>query len=255
MNTLYGDAMSLASNLSTAIPQVLQRSHQHVSVAVFPPALWLPAVITALNTTPIKVGAQNCSEHTKGAHTGEISAAMIASAGAHFVIVGHSERRTMHGESSQIVAAKALAAMSNNLTPIVCVGESLSEREQGRAWSVISEQLLAVIEACDQAQRNSLIVAYEPVWAIGSGVAATTEYIAEIHGRIRALLQHTGCEQDSRRMILYGGSVTPANAAEIFSLADVDGALVGGASLNADSFTAIVHSAIVQDASGGPESC
>jgi triosephosphate isomerase len=260
MNTLYGDATLLANNLSTAIPQILQHSQHHVSVAVFPPVVWLAAVAAALNTTAITVGAQNCSDHAKGAHTGEISAAMIESAGACYVIVGHSERRKMYGESSKIVAAKAVAALSNNLTPLVCVGESLSEREQGRAWSVISEQLLAVIEACDQAQRNSLVVAYEPVWAIGSGVAATTEYIADIHARIRALLQQTGCEQDSRRMILYGGSVTPANAAEIFSLADVDGALVGGASLNADSFTAIVQSAIVQSAieqetAEGPESC
>lgn len=250
MNTLCGEAASLADNLRTAIPPVLQHAQHRVTVAVFPPVVWLPAVAAALNNTPIQVGAQNCSEHSKGAYTGEISAAMIASAGAGFVIVGHSERRAMYGESSHIVAAKALAACSNNLTPLVCVGESISEREQGLAWSVISEQLLAVIESCDRSQRNALVIAYEPVWAIGSGIAATIEYIAEIHGRIRALLQQTGCEQDSRRLILYGGSVTPANAAEIFSLADVDGALVGGASLNTDSFTAIV-----QCAAGGIAPC
>ncbi|MDR1476939.1 MAG: triose-phosphate isomerase [Rickettsiales bacterium] len=202
---------------------------------VCPPATLLAEVAAMCEGSPIRAGAQNCSDKSAGAYTGEISAAMAKDAGAKFVICGHSERRTLYGETSETVAAKAAAALGSGLTPIICIGETLEEKDSGRADAVIEEQFKKSMPA--GATTKNIIVAYEPVWAIGTGRAATTQDIIEIHMKIRDAARAALGGPDVS--ILYGGSVKGSNAKEIFSIKDVDGVLVGGASLKADEFWAI----------------
>ncbi len=197
--------------------------------AVCPPFPYLAEVAERLRGTPLALGAQNVSEHAQGAYTGEVSAAMLADVGCRYVIVGHSERRQIYGESDAQVAAKFAAARSAGLTPILCVGETLAEREGGRTEEVVASQLGAV--AFSQA-----VLAYEPVWAIGTGRNATPEQAQAVHAFLR---KRVG--QDTP--ILYGGSVKPQNAAAIFAMPDVDGGLIGGASLVAADFLAILQAA------------
>jgi triosephosphate isomerase (TIM) len=182
---------------------------------------------------PVKIGGQDCHIHSSGPHTGDISAEMLRDAGASFVIVGHSERRADHGESSQLVRSKAEAAQTVGLTPVICVGEIESDRRAGNAERVVGDQLAQSLP-----ENTAYVIAYEPVWAIGTGLTASIEDIAAMHAFIRSNLP-----DGSNTQILYGGSVKPDNAADILSLADVDGALVGGASLNADDFKAIIAAA------------
>jgi triosephosphate isomerase (TIM) len=227
-----------------AIDRAAQR-HMKVEVAIAPPYTLIHPIHR--EAEQIAVGAQDCHHADGGAHTGDISAAMIADAGATFVILGHSERRTGHGESDALVRAKAEAAFAAGLKVILCCGESAETRESGKAVAFVTKQLKASLPPAAQLPAeiaDRLAIAYEPIWAIGSGTPATTADIAEMHGVIRALLtQLFGEENGAEVRILYGGSVKPDNAAEIFAVPDVGGALVGGASLTADSFMGIALAA------------
>jgi triosephosphate isomerase len=204
---------------------------------VCPPATLVAAFAARAAGGPVGIGGQDCHAEPAGAFTGDIAAEMLKDAGASAVIVGHSERRTYHKESDADVRAKALAAWRAGLTAIVCVGESRDERVAGKTLDIIGGQLAGSLP--DGATAANLVVAYEPVWAIGSGLTPTPKDVAEVHGFIRAqLTRRFGAAGDGVR-ILYGGSVKPANAKELMAIADVDGALVGGASLKADEFLAI----------------
>ena len=204
--------------------------------------LCLPATLIARAAAvagPVALGGQDCHAAPSGAHTGDISARMLADAGASCVIVGHSERRADHGESDDEVRAKAAAAHAAGLTAIVCVGETLADRDAGRTLDVVGAQLEGSVP--DGSHGGNVVVAYEPVWAIGTGRIATTDQIAEVHAFLRArLADRFGADVAAGIRLLYGGSVKPSNAAEIFGVADVDGALVGGASLKAADFGAII---------------
>ncbi len=223
-----------------AIDRAAQR-HMKVEVAIAPPYTLIHPVHR--EAEQIAVGAQDCHAEPEGAHTGDISATMIADAGAKFVILGHSERRQNHGEKDATIRAKADAALEAGLRIILCCGESDSVRSSGKAESFVAKQLRASLPDIDDAAER-LTVAYEPIWAIGTGNTATVEDIEAMHQRIRELLiKQYGEEQGGEVRILYGGSVKPENAAEILSAAEVGGALVGGASLTADSFMGIALAA------------
>jgi triosephosphate isomerase len=204
-----------------------------VEVAVCPPFPYLQQASERLNGTPIALGAQNVSEHAQGAYTGEVSAAMLTDVGCRYVIVGHSERRQLYGERDAQVAAKFAAAQATGITPILCVGETLDEREAGRTEEVVERQLDAILK---QAKFGNAVLAYEPVWAIGTGRNATPEQAQAVHAFLRARVF-------PETRILYGGSVKAGNAAAIFAMPDVDGGLIGGASLAAQEFIEIVRAA------------
>ena len=208
---------------------------------VCPPFTLLRAVAAALDGSAVAVGAQDCHAAAKGAHTGDVAAPMLRDAGARFVILGHSERRADHGESDAAVRAKCEAALAADLVPVVCVGESEAQRLAGEAESVVTGQLDGSLP--DGFAASSGVVAYEPVWAIGTGRTPTEADIAAIHGAVRARLRARFGEAGGRLRILYGGSVKPGNAAAVLALPDVDGALVGGASLVAADFLAIAAAA------------
>jgi triosephosphate isomerase len=210
-------------------------------VAVCAPFPYLADTALALQGDAIGWGAQDCSAHDSGAYTGEVSAAMLAEFGCRWVIVGHSERRALHGESDGLVADKAKAALAHKLTPIVCVGETLAEREAGQTDAVVKRQLSAVIHTLAHCVPQ-IVVAYEPVWAIGTGKTATAAQAQAVHALLRAQL-HAATERSSQMRILYGGSVKADNAAELFAQPDVDGGLIGGASLKAADFAAICRAA------------
>ena len=207
-------------------------------VLICPSATLLSRVSDRASDTAIRTGGQDCHVAPSGAHTGDVSAEMIADAGGSYVIVGHSERRTDHGETDDMVRHKAEAAWRAGLTAIVCVGETLETREAGRTIDVVSGQIAGSVP--DGATAANLVVAYEPVWAIGTGKVPTLDEIAEVHDDIRARLVARFGEDANGVRILYGGSVKPSNAAEIFGVSNVDGALVGGASLKAGDFGGII---------------
>jgi triosephosphate isomerase len=210
-------------------------------VAVCPPAPYLGEVASQLAGSAIRCGAQDCSSHDAGAFTGEVSAAMLAEFGCSFVIVGHSERRALHGESDSLVADKAAKALEHGLVPIICVGETLAEREAGATDAVVGRQLAAAIDRLGGGI-NGCVVAYEPVWAIGTGKTASPAEAQAVHALLRSTLQARVQGGESVR-ILYGGSVKPDNAALLFGQADIDGGLIGGASLKASDFIAICRAA------------
>jgi triosephosphate isomerase len=214
------------------------RANSGVDVAICPP---FTLIAPAAARGGVTIGAQDVHPKDKGAHTGDVSAAMLKEAGAALVIVGHSERRADHGETSQLVRAKAEAAISTGLIAIVCVGETEAERDAGRAVAVVEEQLDGSVPPA--ATADQLVIAYEPVWAIGTGRTPTVEDVAEMHAAIRACLGSLVGPAAERVRILYGGSVKPSNAAELMAVANVDGALVGGASLTAADFVPIVEAA------------
>jgi triosephosphate isomerase len=214
---------------------------QRCTVAICPPATLIAAMNRIAAPAGIIVGAQDCHVKSYGAHTGDISAPMLADAGALMVIVGHSERRADHGETDELVHAKAQTALSAGLTPIICVGETRAEREAGQAQAVVSRQLAASVP--EQASALDVVVAYEPVWAIGTGLTPTAADIAQMHRSLRdQLVQRFGPKGQTIRL-LYGGSLKPANAREILAIEHVNGGLVGGASLLADDFFAIISAA------------
>ncbi|HZP21333.1 MAG TPA: triose-phosphate isomerase [Bauldia sp.] len=210
-------------------------------VAVCPPATLIEAAVRATEGSTIRIGGQDCHADASGAHTGDISAEMIADAGGTLVIVGHSERRVDHKESDAVVRAKALAARRAGLLAVLCIGETGEERKAGQTLAVLDRQLAGSIP--DGATAAGLVVAYEPVWAIGTGLTASSADILSAHAHIRARLKARFAGEGAAMRILYGGSVKPSNAAEILALANVDGALVGGASLKAQDFLAIIAGA------------
>ena len=206
---------------------------------VFPPFPYLPLAETILAGSHIRYGGQNLNPNAQGAHTGETSGGMLKDFGCHYALVGHSERRTLYGESDHDVALRLKAALDSNLHPVLCVGETLEEREQGQTESVVARQLDAVIEHVGIDALRRAVIAYEPVWAIGTGLTATPQQAQSVHAFIRDKLTSLDGIIGGQLRILYGGSVNGSNAAELFAQSDIDGGLVGGASLKAEDFLAI----------------
>ena len=210
-------------------------------VAVCVPYPYLSETAVALAASELRWGAQDCSAHEQGAYTGEVSVAMLAEFGCRYVIVGHSERRQHHAETDQLVADKAKIALANGITPIVCVGETLAQREAGETEAVVKRQLSAVIHALGHCA-GEMVVAYEPVWAIGTGRVAAPEQAQAVHALLRAQLKAATEHADAMK-ILYGGSMKPDNAATLMAQPDIDGGLIGGASLKVADFVAICRAA------------
>lgn len=235
---------SLAANqiLLTALASQLERLNGMRS-AVCVPFPYLAQAQTVLTGSCLAWGAQDVSQYEKGAYTGEVSAAMLLEFGCRYVIVGHSERRALFGETDAVVAAKFAAALVAGLTPILCVGETLEERDAGRAESVIAQQLDAVVAESGMAGLAKSVIAYEPVWAIGTGKTASPAQAQAVHAFIRSKLAALDPDVAAALVIQYGGSVKAANAAELFAQPDIDGGLIGGASLDVDEFMAICHAA------------
>jgi len=214
-----------------------------VEVAVCVPYPYLGQARDALSGSELAWGGQDVSKHAQGAYTGEVSAAMLGDLGCRYVIVGHSERRTYHGETDDLVAAKFEAAWQAGIEPILCIGETLDEREKNVTAQVVTRQLDAVLSRCGVAAFSRAVVAYEPVWAIGTGRTATPEQAQEVHALIRARVAEEGADVAAGLRILYGGSMKPGNAAELMAQPDIDGGLIGGASLVAADFLAICRAA------------
>jgi triosephosphate isomerase len=237
---LHGDrafARALVGGIAAApAPSGVER-------VVMPPFPYLGELAREFAGKGVALGAQDCSEHATGAYTGEVSAAMLADIGARYVLAGHSERRQYHGEDSALVARKFLAARAAGLVPVLCVGETRAEREAGRTEAVIAAQLAPLFEAGGAAALDGAVVAYEPVWAIGTGLTATPEQAQGVHAWIRGQVAERDAKIAGSLPILYGGSCKPDNASALFSQADVDGGLIGGASLEAAGFLAIVAAA------------
>ena len=236
MHGSQSDISKLLGDLLDLVPQACS-----VDIAVCPPFVYLGLVQQLLAGSSIKIGAQNVSQEVKGAFTGEVAASMLRDCGCDFVIVGHSERRSLYGESDQLVAQKSAIALQSGLTPIICVGETLAEREAAQTLDVIGRQIDAITKALSAAELSQVVFVYEPVWAIGTGRTATTEQAQEVHAFIRQRL--AGVADASGIKIFYGGSVKADNAASLFAQPDIDGGLVGGASLNAKDFAAICAAA------------
>lgn len=232
---------SLAEN--AALLGAIKPALQGIEAAVCVPFPYLGQAQAALAGSSIAWGAQNLSEQARGAFTGEVSAAMLVDFGCRYVIVGHSERRSVYGESDELVAKKYMAAQAAGLTPILCVGELLAEREAGVTEAVVARQLDAVIAAAGVASLARAVVAYEPVWAIGTGKTATPEQAQAVHAFIRSKVAALDAGVAAGLVIQYGGSVKASNAAELFVQPDIDGGLIGGASLAADEFVAICQAA------------
>jgi triosephosphate isomerase len=232
-----------ARSLAQAVRDGLRRL-RGAEVVLCPPFTALGIVGEVLSGSPIGLGAQNCHWEAKGAFTGEVSPIMLADLGCRAVLVGHSERRREFGESDAQANRKLLAALAHGLTPILCVGETEAERRQGLTYQVVEGQLRAGLAGLDARAVDRCVIAYEPVWAIGTGVNATSAQAAEVHGYLRGLLSELAAKEIAQAIrILYGGSVNPENAESLLRDAEIDGALVGGASLQAQSFIAIVRKA------------
>jgi triosephosphate isomerase len=241
MNKLVWEAQDYVEQL---LPRI--EGSEGVDVAIFAPFTCLPEVIRLTQDTPVVAGAQNFYYEDSGAFTGEVSAPMLLDVGAGAVIVGHSERREIFGETDGVVARKTVRAISAGLLPVVCVGETKEERDAGSMWDKVSGQIRAVFEQLDASKigGEDIAFAYEPVWAIGTGETATPEDAQDAIGRIRSLLREIGGEDFAEEVrILYGGSVKPGNVGEIMAQQDVDGGLVGGASLEAETFAELVNGA------------
>ena len=238
MNKTLQEGLALAKELDAA----LKGRTINCDVIIGTPFIHLASIAAAIDTTRIRVAAENCADKESGAYTGEVSAAMVASTGARYVIIGHSERRAYYHETSPILMEKVKLALSNGLTPIFCVGEVLEEREAGKHFEVVARQVEEALFTLDQTDFAKLILAYEPVWAIGTGKTATADQAQEMHAHIRkSIAAKYGKEVANGCSILYGGSCNAANAKELFSRADVDGGLIGGASLSVDKFLPIIE--------------
>ncbi|MBB3228772.1 triosephosphate isomerase [Luteibacter sp. Sphag1AF] len=226
------------------VDAIVKDMPEGVDVLVCPPAVYIGELAARHAGTALGVGAQDCSEHAgQGAYTGDVSAQMLADVGATWVIVGHSERRQLHGEPDDMVGRKFAAALATGLTPIVCVGETREEHEAGRAHEVIERQLGAVLAINGIEAFHKGLIAYEPIWAIGTGLTASPDKAQKIHSFIRSQLAKEDANIARLTRVLYGGSVKPANAAELFAQPDVDGGLIGGAALAASDFLAICAAA------------
>jgi len=240
---MYNDAAQTAS-LIDALKQQLPPGRPDVLVVVCPPFTSLPAAADRLSGSAIRLGAQNMSEHDEGAYTGEVSWKMLVGAGCAYVILGHSDRRQYFKETDDGINRKARTALGHGLQPILCVGETLEERETNRTAAVVSGQVKGVLHGLTPTDMRSVVIAYEPVWAIGTGRNATPQQAQEVHAMIRGLVREMfGREVAEGLTIQYGGSVKPDNAADLLRQSDIDGALVGGASLKPDAFSAIVRAA------------
>ncbi len=211
--------------------------------AVCVPGPYLQQCADALAGSALGWGAQDVSAHASGAYTGEVAASMLADFGCRYVIVGHSERRAYHAESNELVAQKAIAALTAGLTPIVCVGETLAQREAGQTAAVVQAQLDALLRLLDAADVANMVLAYEPVWAIGTGQTATPQMAQDVHALLRAQLAQKNAVAAAGVQILYGGSMKPENAEELMAMPDIDGGLIGGAALKAVDFLAIIRAA------------
>ena len=237
MNTTLEEGVELANQINS----LLKGKTVNCDVVVCVPFTHLTSVNAVLESELVKLGAENCSEHEKGAYTGEVSAAMVKSTGATHVILGHSERRQYFGENNEQLLAKTKLALANGLTPIFCVGEVLEERENGTYNDVVNCQVEALFDLSAE-DFGKIIIAYEPVWAIGTGKTATAEQAQDMHAHIRKVIEDKyGKEVAEDTSILYGGSCKPGNAPELFAKPDVDGGLIGGAALEAESFLGIIE--------------
>ncbi|MGB0600066.1 MAG: triose-phosphate isomerase [Rubripirellula sp.] len=239
MNTRHEDAVALGKGVAEAVG-----SDPAVDVAVCPPSVYLHSVADALAGTPVALGAQNMYAADDGAFTGETNAGMLTDVGCRFVILGHSERRALMGESDADVSKKLHSALAGNLIPIVCVGETLEDREAGNTEQVVETQIRGSLDGLDEIRAAGIVVAYEPVWAIGTGKTATPEQAEEVHAFLRKQLADMFTEEVAAQIrIQYGGSVKPGNAKELLGQPNIDGALVGGASLKVDDFLGIIQAA------------
>lgn len=237
MNTTVPEGVKLASEVNAAIEKITPKC----DVIVCVPFTHLCPVNAVLSSEKVGLGAENCADHKSGAYTGEVSASMVASTGATYVILGHSERRQYYGETSETLKVKVGLALENGLTPIFCVGEVLEQREAGKEFEVVKEQIVDALFDLSAEDFAKLIIAYEPVWAIGTGKTATDDQAQEMHAHIRSVIAGKyGKEVADNTSILYGGSCKPSNAKALFAKPDVDGGLIGGASLDAESFMGIV---------------
>ena len=236
MNTTLEEGVGLAKDVNEA----LKHAEVECDVVICVPFTHL-ASVNAVIDTKLGLGAENCADHKSGAYTGEVSASMVASTGATYVILGHSERRQYYGETAETLKEKVALALDNNLTPIFCIGEVLEQREDGSFNEVVKSQVEALLFGLSAAEFSKLILAYEPVWAIGTGKTATDDQAQEMHAHIRSVIAGKyGKEIADNTSILYGGSCKPSNARALFAKPDVDGGLIGGASLDAESFMGIV---------------
>ena len=236
MNTTLEEGVGLAKDVNEA----LKHAEVECDVVICVPFTHL-AWVNAVIDTKLGLGAENCADHKSGAYTGEVSASMVASTGATYVILGHSERRQYYGETAETLKEKVALALDNNLTPIFCIGEVLEQRENGSYLDVVKSQIEDALFGLSAAEFSKLILAYEPVWAIGTGKTATDDQAQEMHAHIRSVIAGKyGKEIADNTSILYGGSCKPSNARALFAKPDVDGGLIGGASLDAESFMGIV---------------
>jgi triosephosphate isomerase len=239
MNKTFDEGMGLVSEISNMLKD---EYHGNAEVIIIPPFVHINAISRmVINDRNLSVGAQNCSNHVSGAYTGEVSAAMLKSCGANYVIIGHSERRQYFGEHNDWLAKKVDAVLAEGLSPIYCCGETLEERESNKHFDVLKSQVSEALFHLSTEQMSNVVVAYEPVWAIGTGKTASTAQAQEVHAFIRTLLKDKfGADVSDNITIQYGGSVKADNAKELFSAPDIDGALVGGAALQSRSFVDIV---------------
>ena len=238
MNKTFQEGVDLAIEINNI---VTEKGAKDVTVIVSPPFTHIAEVNKVVDNERVLVAGQNCATETSGAYTGEISAEMLWSAGADCVVLGHSERRSYYGETNELLNTKVKKALEFNLIPIYCVGEVLEEREAGKHFDVIKEQLETVLFDLEVSDFEKIIVAYEPVWAIGTGKTASPQQAQEVHKFIRELLIKKFGDAANNTSILYGGSCNPKNAKELFANADVDGGLIGGASLKAEDFIQIIN--------------
>ena len=242
MNGLSADALPLAGELANRVDDLETSAFD---MLICPPFPYLDSVAITLKQSGLALGAQDCHPGEKGAYTGDVSAPMLKDIGCEYVIVGHSERRANHGETDELVKAKAEAALSAGLSVIICVGETEQERDAGKTSAVVARQITGSVP--DTSSAANSVIAYEPVWAIGTGKTPSADDVQDVHARIRAKVAEILTPGASDRIrLLYGGSVKPSNAGELMALADVDGALVGGASLNSEDFWAIAESCPAQ---------
>lgn len=240
MNMKHAEGLSLAQAVDNFL---LGNDLPGVDVILCPPYIHLAHIAGSLRAPNISTGAQNCSDHDAGAYTGEISAGMIKSTGAEYVIIGHSERRSYFNENDELLNTKIKIALKNELRVIFCCGEVLSEREKGKHFEIVKSQIEKALSGISREDLADIIIAYEPVWAIGTGVTASSGQAQEMHSYIRSIIYKLfGKEEAEKALILYGGSCKPPNSAELFSMEDVDGGLIGGASLNEDDFCKIIDS-------------
>jgi len=238
MNTTLPEGLELAKQVNALLAEECPKC----DVVICVPFTHLAMVNEIIDKNKLGLGAENCADHKSGAYTGEISAAMVASTGANYVILGHSERRQYYGETSETLRDKVRLALDNGLTPIFCIGEVLAERDNGTFFEVVGKQVEEGLFNLDAAEFGKVILAYEPVWAIGTGKTATAEQAQEMHAFIRKTIEKKyGKEAADNTSILYGGSCKPSNAKELFVKPDVDGGLIGGAALEAASFMGIVN--------------